>query len=362
MSSRDFKVRFYQPGDEVGIVNLLQNTFPKWAMTNNPVNFWKWKYTDAPYGTKILVAVIDDIIIGVDHSIFLPLKINDKNLTATFSGDTATHLDYRGIGVYSRIIKLLDQNRKSLDMEFSYYLSSNNRIIKNAKDRGRFNLFPNKMTYMVKIKDLNLHMNMRKTNYAVLKKIGLKTIEKMSEINKRVSRNGNHQNHYTISKIKKFGTNITEFNKSTNENYDFIIKKEQKYLNWRYTDQRAGKFTILQATENNRVVGYIVIEHKNEDGYKEDYIIDLIAIHNNLDITETLLREACSRSIEDGCNVIYYLVVNRHPNQKIAERNGFINSYKSPNIIYYYLEKNITKRLTMFNPIRCYMSYNELII
>lgn len=340
MSSSEFKVRFYQPGDEVGIVNLLKNTFPKWAMINNSLNFWKWKYTDAPYGTDILVAVIDDIIIGVDHSIYLPLKINEKNLTATFSGDTATHPDYRGIGVYSRIMNLQDQNRKSLDMEFLYYLSSNNRIIKKAKDRGRFNLFPNKMSYMVKIKDLNHHMKMRKTDNAVLKKIGFKTIEKINVINKIVPRNRNHQNHYTISEIEKFGTNITEFNKSINENYDFIIKKEQKYLNWRYTDQRAGKFTILQATENNRVIGYVVIEHKNEDGYKEDYIMDLVTIHNNLDIAETLLRVACSRSHEDCCNVIYYLVVNRHPHQIIAERNGFINSLKSPNIIYYYLEKN----------------------
>ena len=110
----DFKVRFYKPGDEVGIVNLLQNTFPKWAMINNSLNFWKWKYTDAPYGREILVAVINEIIIGVEHSIFLPLKINDKNLTANFSGDTATHPDYRGIGVYSRIMNLQDQNRKNL--------------------------------------------------------------------------------------------------------------------------------------------------------------------------------------------------------------------------------------------------------
>ena len=101
--SGNFEYREYRPGDEEGIVDLLQKSFTKWRRRS--VDYWKWKYVESPYGKHICAAVDVDRIIGVICDVPVHLKLGNQVIVAHYSDDTATDPDYRGMGVYSNLYK-----------------------------------------------------------------------------------------------------------------------------------------------------------------------------------------------------------------------------------------------------------------
>jgi glucosamine--fructose-6-phosphate aminotransferase (isomerizing) len=52
--NNDIIVRYYQPGDEEKIVELLKKTFPKWTEFKDPLGLWKWKYINTPLARALL--------------------------------------------------------------------------------------------------------------------------------------------------------------------------------------------------------------------------------------------------------------------------------------------------------------------
>ncbi len=65
----DVSIRYYEPGDDESIVELLKKTFPKWKNFDDPLGLWRWKYINTPLKYFIVVAVADDKIVGCDHSV-----------------------------------------------------------------------------------------------------------------------------------------------------------------------------------------------------------------------------------------------------------------------------------------------------
>ena len=85
-NNNNVSIRYYQPGDEENIIELLKNTFPKWANFDNPLELWRWKYIDTPLRTMIRLVVADDKIIGCSHSLIFNAKLGSE-ISSIFYGD-----------------------------------------------------------------------------------------------------------------------------------------------------------------------------------------------------------------------------------------------------------------------------------
>jgi hypothetical protein len=96
-------IRFYQPGDEDQIVDLLKRTFPKWAAFNDPLGLWKWKYIDSPQKSIIVVAINDNKIVGCNHSLIYHVKLGSKISSVGYSDDLAVETDYRGQKIWKKM-------------------------------------------------------------------------------------------------------------------------------------------------------------------------------------------------------------------------------------------------------------------
>ena len=71
-------IRQYEEGDEVGIVELLTKTFPKWSkqLICDPIDFWGWKYQKNPLKDQYNIVALDGKkIVGCFHSLSLRIKI-----------------------------------------------------------------------------------------------------------------------------------------------------------------------------------------------------------------------------------------------------------------------------------------------
>ena len=88
-NNNNVSIRYYQPGDEENIIELLKNTFPKWANFDNPLELWRWKYIDTPLRTMIRLVVADQGI-GMSEqeitSIFTPFTQGNMELSRPYAG------------------------------------------------------------------------------------------------------------------------------------------------------------------------------------------------------------------------------------------------------------------------------------
>ena len=79
----DYHVDKYQPGDEAGIVELLQlvfNGWPKFDLSCTTLEHWEWKHLDNPLSTRMILTAVgkrDERIIGCHHGVDLNVKIGD---------------------------------------------------------------------------------------------------------------------------------------------------------------------------------------------------------------------------------------------------------------------------------------------
>jgi hypothetical protein len=119
-----------------------------------------------------------------------------------------------------------------------------------------------------------------------------------------------------------FNPQIDTFWGKARGHYNYALERNSLYLNWRYTDPRAGKFVIKQAVEGDQILGYVILESKKEGGYSEGYISDLLASPNRDDVADTLMAEACSYFDRLNINSINFWVAKNHPYLGIAERHA----------------------------------------
>lgn len=353
MENRKFNVRLYKPGDDDQIVELLKKSFPIWDANKDALNYWKCRYLNNLSNSKIIVSDKDGIIIGVDHHLFLRIKLFDSFLVGDYSGDTATHPDYRGMGVYSEMAKFLKKE------DFGYYISNNPRILSSAKVRGEIR-FPHEPQILIRIKDLDDHIRMKSmTNGAILKVLfsGAKTLHLPKQV---LLSKIESKRDFEIVDVPLFGTNMDLFWGNILNYYDFIIEKNSSVLNWRYCDSRNERCIIKQAVRGREVLGFAVLMVKNEKEYPEGYMMELLTYPDRVDVTDALIKSVCRSADELNINVLYSMNIKGHYYQQVLERNGFVNSYKSPTIMCNSRDEKILDSLSLLDPKKTYLNYGDI--
>lgn len=108
---KDFDIRLYQTGEEEAIIEVLKYSFPDWSKKGSPLDYWKRKTLDTPFGSIAVVVVSNNKIIGNEHEIKLNIKIGDTIVLSQYGDDTSIHPDYRGMGLYAPIADMRERER-----------------------------------------------------------------------------------------------------------------------------------------------------------------------------------------------------------------------------------------------------------
>jgi GNAT superfamily N-acetyltransferase len=85
-------------------------------------SFWRWKHINNPFGiSPVLLAFDNDKLIGLRAFMRWQWKYNNEILPAFRAVDTATHPDYRGKGIFSKLTKaLVEELRRTEPASFIY--------------------------------------------------------------------------------------------------------------------------------------------------------------------------------------------------------------------------------------------------
>ena len=151
--------RLYREGDEQEIVDLLCEVFNGWPAFDIPVSpleHWRWKYLNNPYGSIIALSCDQDKIVGCQHILFKKIKVVDREYDSAIGVDVALHPDYRGRGEYGRLFSFKREQEKKYDFKFRNQIQSNPKLVKRDRERGN-PLFPHRVYESVRIKNVEEH-------------------------------------------------------------------------------------------------------------------------------------------------------------------------------------------------------------
>ena len=113
MPAPDLVVRPGTPADTEGILDLMKESLGEGKIPRR-TEYWCWKHLDNPFGASpVLLATARDRIVGLRVFMRWGWRAGDRELPAVRAVDTATHPEWQGRGIFSRLtLALLEQVRR----------------------------------------------------------------------------------------------------------------------------------------------------------------------------------------------------------------------------------------------------------
>ena len=338
----DIKIRPYKVGDEYQLVRLLNLVFGKWPkfdLSCDTIDHWKWKTTEGPLGeNNTYVGENCSEIVGTETRIFLKAKIGNNIQLCEQRVDLAVDSDFRGNHIFSKITSNLCE--KSLDRGVKLSYAVQGSLIGKAKYRRLGAFTPsNKIIELVFIKDVEQFIKARNLGYSIFYKIGINFIKIINKINPhRIKLKEKFEGK--IRDSYRFDDRFENLWTKISEDYEYILLRDKNFLKWRYGDQRGGKYHVKIAKTSSKLLGYAVLRiKKNSRNYSVGYIVDLLALPNHLNAVDALVRESVKFFMNKGVNEILYWVPKNHPYAKFLKKYCFFHLPPNPYIDFFFLSK-----------------------
>jgi N-acetylglutamate synthase-like GNAT family acetyltransferase len=107
------QIRKATESDLPGIVQLLKESLGEGLMPKSEA-YWRWKHINNPFGiSPVLLAIEDDKLVGVRAFMRWQWSDGKRKVEAVRAVDTATHPDFQGKGIFSKLTKALLTDSKT---------------------------------------------------------------------------------------------------------------------------------------------------------------------------------------------------------------------------------------------------------
>jgi hypothetical protein len=332
--SLDFTVRQYRKKDEDQIIPLLDRVFSGWLKMDlecTPQEHYEWLYWDNPEKKNpTIVAEKDGQIIGVNHGLYLNIKIGNKIFLCNKGTDLAVDENYRGKGINKKIDELHSKYTSESGSCLGFYLTKNPIVIKIKLERGGLT-FPAPIEIHVRINDIDAYLK-NKSQITGLQSLEVKygyLAEKAYYDLKSLTLKPKTPDNTKIKivKIDSFDDRIDTFWDAIKDEYDFIIEKSRKYLNWRFCDIRGGKYDVYIAEENGVILGYMILRvNRFNRTSPEGYLMEIYTLPKSPDVANLLLETAVDYFDREKVTIVYASVVKGHPLEGYLHNYGFVDS------------------------------------
>jgi hypothetical protein len=323
----EYSTRKFSHSDVEGVVQLMNLVFkPQIPFTKE---WWSWKYESNPacFGcdTGIWVAEDEGMIVG--HYAVIPyrIQIGNKIIIAAQSVDTAVHLEYRRLGMFSELAK---KTYTDVSNRFQFLFGFPSEMaFKGFVGLGWKDYRINEL-----VKFVNYDRSLRSFLSNRLKISGAKAILKTLQATKRVRWSNFIRNlegeDINMNRINGFDETADGLWETIQHENEVILERTASFLNWRFS-KKFGDYQIWAglSKKDGKMVGYIVLRRTSIRSYSENVldIVDLIALpkQDKFIINATNLAQQISK--QQGFDVIHVRVPVWHRYAKILYSQGFIN-------------------------------------
>ncbi|MCX5852800.1 MAG: GNAT family N-acetyltransferase [Deltaproteobacteria bacterium] len=284
---------------------------------------WLYKHRDNPLSTQynIFGAVNGGEIIGINGFMPMNFQIEDQALKAVQSCDSAVNPNYRGQGVFAKIITSAEVFYRDLHVDFLLG-------------------FPNKNSYPVLMKIGWLHLLdmqsiMIPCNIIPMLEMKLK-ISLPKEINKLTEifwrKTYSIANQY--NNIKVLVSDISPFSeheyKQINRSEKLVFSKSPQVVKWKLDNNPLHTFKYYIASKENRLLSFLIVQERvssKKNGMRWFRIIDWGLLSDNMN------NLACSYAkmlliMKNTADLISLWMPTERRHQDMFKRLGFIKNNK----------------------------------
>jgi hypothetical protein len=135
----------------------------------------------------------------------------------------------------------------------------------------------------------------------------------------------------TVVAVDRFDDRIESFFAAAAAPWDLVIVRSRAHLEWRYCDDRGGRFFKLVAQDaGGALLGYAVATVRDERGS----LVDLLALPDRLDVVEALVEAAIADLARQRCVEVLCWLPQRHPYRAALHYAGFLDARELPTITF----------------------------
>lgn len=350
MKENKIIIRDWESKDEKAIFDLMS---PYWKHLNSKQN-WDWEFGRCPGGRALIkVAEHKDMLVGHYALLLMEMKCDNEIILSGKAEGSIVHEEYRGNSVKKffpddespRVFnKLIQSLFISAEKSRIYLLwGFPNKIALKSQTRAGYDHIPIPLSVMI------LPLNVRRTlefflNKRVKNKILLKIIVNTGLLfygivfRFRRYSESKIDSEVRIRHIEKFDKGIKNFWESWSKNNNCLtIKRDIKYLNWRFIDNPVVKHQAIIVEKGEEIIGYIITKLSDNSGYLQGDIVDIMILDNHENELKMLVEYALKDFMEKDVDLVSTWVVKQNPYskmyQKCYQKCGFLKFSKKIDMI-----------------------------
>ncbi|MGO9138314.1 MAG: GNAT family N-acetyltransferase [Syntrophales bacterium] len=296
--------------DKMAIWDFIEEAYEDAAKYKIPTR-WNWQFLENPLVDKsgkelpIFIAIKGDHIVGQLCAILGQIKIGAEIHRVAASCDLVVLPECRGEGIAQRLIQAVAEN-----YEIYYTISCSEptmRIFDRIEHLGyhKLELVP---TYRRFVK-LNREFIFRYLMQKTVKHSWMRSVAKFGCLlrsDSMMSVVGNFligirdllesqtktESRSEIKEIQWFGDEIDQLWKAASGKFKIIVKRDQQFLNWRFSNNTQLDYRSFISRRNGETRGYIVLRKPEPTELNVGIIVDLFAAPDDNETIEDLIRHA----------------------------------------------------------------------
>jgi GNAT superfamily N-acetyltransferase len=352
--SEEVATHHYQPDDEDEIIALLTSSFPFWEKLADPKKYWRWKYVQNPQKTSIIVSTVGGRLAGVGHCIRMRVKLGDRFLTSYFDDDYATYPEHRKKGIYKAITNHIDAVKKEGGADFCYWITTNPIVLTKAQIHEQVG-FPTPFSDLVKIRDVNEFIEKLPIEDAIAFRASYHSRETPPSVG------SDESDDLKFVELFSFDERFDNFWSEAAGDYSYFFLRDRAYMNWRFAQNPRKNYKIKAAVSGDEVVGYVVLELDDYEGYNVGAIYDMLPARGHPDAVQPLFKEVIRHFDALGVNCISLTTMQGGPYHRVASSLGFIDApYATESYVRFWgYNDYFYDTLEKLGPERVYFSYAD---
>jgi hypothetical protein len=325
------KVRNASEADQPELVKLLLRAFRRWPAFEIQVpalEHLRWKMRSVGITARDhFVAEIDGRIVAMMLRIVRRVRLQGRDCLGRDGVDAAVDPGCQGRGLFGAIDDCAEESPRTAEFDLSLWFSTNPRTRRRSKPE-KWRSPTNPIQVLQKPYRARAIVARRGERHGARLPAPLAVLR--IELRKAVNRLlhppyvRRARCEGSIATLERFDERIGGFFDEAARAFDFIVVRSREYLNWRYCDPAAGRFTVRAVEREGRLLGYAAL--KVADG--EGYVADLLALPGRSDVVRSLIEDALRIFREAGVERVTCWMISRHPYSGILRRYGFLDSGK----------------------------------
>jgi GNAT superfamily N-acetyltransferase len=311
--------------DVQNVVELLQIVF-KHPFSSD---WWNWKFKSNPAGFwgeegDMWVAESNGRLIGYYAIMPERLKFGSETITVAQSVDTATHPDFRGMGVFPTLAKKVYTESRNR-YRFIYGYPSEMAF----KGFSRLGWKDFRIIEFIRFLDYNRPLKEYSESRLVIwfAKAFLKTFGALKSLSTSIRSRKYESIESKIEEVEQFQNEIDDFWKEAGTDKEIAVDRNAAFLNWRFS-KRFGdyKIYIARSMKDRKVTGYMVVKKTEIWKFQNVLdIVDIIALSGEEKLISSFIEIATRIAKQEKLDLVHCRVPSWHKYAKILSKKKFVS-------------------------------------